>query len=43
MAQTFQLMDDFKDNVPRTAYKGVVTFRYRSRRVHLVARRELYQ
>ena len=27
---------DFKDMVPRTAYKGVVTFRQGSTRVHLV-------
>lgn len=29
------LMDDFKSGVPRTAYKGIVTFHYRNRMVHL--------
>ncbi|CAH0551989.1 unnamed protein product [Brassicogethes aeneus] len=29
------LMDDFKSGVPRTAYKGIVTFYYKGHRVHL--------
>lgn len=29
------LMDDFKSGVPRTGYRGVVTFFYAGRRVHL--------
>ncbi|XP_008195651.1 alpha-1,3-mannosyl-glycoprotein 2-beta-N-acetylglucosaminyltransferase [Tribolium castaneum] len=29
------LMDDFKSGVPRTAYKGIVTFHYKGRMVHL--------
>ncbi|XP_063908346.1 alpha-1,3-mannosyl-glycoprotein 2-beta-N-acetylglucosaminyltransferase [Zophobas morio] len=29
------LMDDFKSGVPRTAYKGIVTFHYNGRMVHL--------
>ncbi|KAJ8925529.1 hypothetical protein NQ315_009368 [Exocentrus adspersus] len=29
------LMDDFKSGVPRTAYKGIVTFFYKGRTVHL--------
>ncbi|XP_019868567.1 alpha-1,3-mannosyl-glycoprotein 2-beta-N-acetylglucosaminyltransferase [Aethina tumida] len=29
------LMDDFKSGVPRTAYKGIVSFFYRGRRVYL--------
>lgn len=29
------LMDDFKSGVPRTAYKGIVTFHYKGKTVHL--------
>ncbi|XP_045483317.1 alpha-1,3-mannosyl-glycoprotein 2-beta-N-acetylglucosaminyltransferase [Harmonia axyridis] len=29
------LMDDFKSGVPRTAYKGIVTFHYKGTMVHL--------
>ncbi|KAK9883953.1 hypothetical protein WA026_004891 [Henosepilachna vigintioctopunctata] len=29
------LMDDFKSGVPRTAYKGIVSFHYKGRMVHL--------
>ncbi|CAH1363916.1 unnamed protein product [Tenebrio molitor] len=29
------LMDDFKSGVPRTAYRGIVTFHYNGRTVHL--------
>ncbi|RZC40632.1 alpha-1,3-mannosyl-glycoprotein 2-beta-N-acetylglucosaminyltransferase [Asbolus verrucosus] len=29
------LMDDFKSGVPRTAYRGIVTFHYKGRMVHL--------
>jgi len=43
LARTFGLMEDFKDRVPRTAYGGVVTFRYGRKRVHLVARKKLYK
>eukprot|EP01062_Namystynia_karyoxenos_P003924 TRINITY_DN11386_c0_g1_i1.p1 TRINITY_DN11386_c0_g1~~TRINITY_DN11386_c0_g1_i1.p1 ORF type:complete len:571 (+),score=200.37 TRINITY_DN11386_c0_g1_i1:90-1715(+) len=43
LAHEFGLMPDFKDNVPRTAYKGVVTFRWQGSRVHLVSRISLYE
>eukprot|EP00754_Rhynchopus_humris_P043945 Rhum_TRINITY_DN3652_c0_g1::Rhum_TRINITY_DN3652_c0_g1_i1::g.11536::m.11536/K00726/MGAT1; alpha-1,3-mannosyl-glycoprotein beta-1,2-N-acetylglucosaminyltransferase len=42
LATQFGLMTDFKDNVPRTAYKGIVTFRWNGARVHLVSRLSLY-
>lgn len=42
-AQLLTLMDDFKDDVPRTAYKGIVTFRRRQIRVHLVPVQMLYR
>ncbi|CAG0883120.1 unnamed protein product [Darwinula stevensoni] len=35
LAHTFKLMDDFKSGVPRTAYRGVVSFFYKGRRVYL--------
>ncbi|XP_053577832.1 alpha-1,3-mannosyl-glycoprotein 2-beta-N-acetylglucosaminyltransferase [Bombina bombina] len=35
LARTFGVMDDLKSGVARTAYKGVVTFTYRGRRVFL--------
>lgn len=34
-AKKLGLMDDFKSGVPRTAYKGIVTFHYKNRMVHL--------
>ncbi|KAF7403512.1 hypothetical protein HZH68_006306 [Vespula germanica] len=34
-AKMLGLMDDFKSGVPRTGYRGVVTFFYNGRRVHL--------
>eukprot|EP00756_Hemistasia_phaeocysticola_P022129 Hpha_TRINITY_DN15815_c2_g13::TRINITY_DN15815_c2_g13_i1::g.189655::m.189655/K00726/MGAT1; alpha-1,3-mannosyl-glycoprotein beta-1,2-N-acetylglucosaminyltransferase len=43
LAQAFGLMPDFKDNVPRGAYKGIVSFRWRGHRVHLVSRFSLYE
>eukprot|EP01059_Diplonema_ambulator_P011591 TRINITY_DN21590_c0_g1_i1.p1 TRINITY_DN21590_c0_g1~~TRINITY_DN21590_c0_g1_i1.p1 ORF type:complete len:465 (+),score=162.84 TRINITY_DN21590_c0_g1_i1:675-2069(+) len=43
LAESFGLMTDFKDSVPRTAYKGIVTFRWKGVRVHLVARLSLYE
>lgn len=41
-ADQLNLMSDFKDNVPRTAYQGTVTFRYGPVRVHLAATTHLY-
>jgi alpha-1,3-mannosyl-glycoprotein beta-1,2-N-acetylglucosaminyltransferase len=35
MAKTLGLMDDFKSGVPRTGYRGVVSFIYKRRRVYL--------
>jgi alpha-1,3-mannosyl-glycoprotein beta-1,2-N-acetylglucosaminyltransferase len=43
LAQQLTLMDDFKDDVPRTAYKGIVSFRRRQLRVHLVPVQPLYR
>ena len=43
MAMQLNLMEDFKDNVPRTAYRGIVTFRYLHYRVHLVPESPLYE
>ncbi|XP_042420977.1 alpha-1,3-mannosyl-glycoprotein 2-beta-N-acetylglucosaminyltransferase-like isoform X1 [Zingiber officinale] len=38
IARKFGIFDEWKDGIPRTAYKGVVVFRHRSeRRVFLVA------
>jgi alpha-1,3-mannosyl-glycoprotein beta-1,2-N-acetylglucosaminyltransferase len=42
MAMSLNLMEDFKDNVPRTAYRGIVTFRHLHYRVHLVPETPLY-
>lgn len=42
LAKRFELMDDFKEHVPRTAYRGIVSFRHRGHRVHLVPRAPLY-
>ncbi|ELT99414.1 hypothetical protein CAPTEDRAFT_149783 [Capitella teleta] len=33
-AKQLGLMDDFKSGVPRTGYRGIVSFLYRGRRVH---------
>eukprot|EP00995_Heteronema_vittatum_P012350 NODE_8233_length_366_cov_97.432177_g6494_i0.p1 GENE.NODE_8233_length_366_cov_97.432177_g6494_i0~~NODE_8233_length_366_cov_97.432177_g6494_i0.p1 ORF type:complete len:106 (+),score=39.83 NODE_8233_length_366_cov_97.432177_g6494_i0:25-318(+) len=41
-ARQLQLMNDFKDNVPRTAYHGIVTYRQKTARIHLVPRLKLY-
>ncbi|KAJ9468853.1 hypothetical protein DIPPA_20478 [Diplonema papillatum] len=43
IASQFGLMTDFKDNVPRTAYRGIVTFRWKGSRVHLASRFILYE
>eukprot|EP01060_Flectonema_neradi_P009543 TRINITY_DN1679_c0_g2_i1.p1 TRINITY_DN1679_c0_g2~~TRINITY_DN1679_c0_g2_i1.p1 ORF type:complete len:477 (+),score=96.20 TRINITY_DN1679_c0_g2_i1:96-1526(+) len=43
LAEQFGLMDDFKDNVPRTAYRGIVSFRHSGSRVHLVSQLHLYE
>lgn len=43
LAMQLNLMDDFKDGVPRTAYRGgVVTFRRMTLRIHLVPAKPLY-
>jgi len=34
-AKALGLMDDFKSGVPRTGYRGVVSFMYKGRRVYL--------
>ncbi|XP_074605714.1 alpha-1,3-mannosyl-glycoprotein 2-beta-N-acetylglucosaminyltransferase-like [Brevipalpus obovatus] len=34
-AKAFRLMDDFKSGVPRTGYRGIVSFMYKKRRVFL--------
>ncbi|XP_053592885.1 alpha-1,3-mannosyl-glycoprotein 2-beta-N-acetylglucosaminyltransferase isoform X1 [Microplitis demolitor] len=34
-AKMLGLMDDFRSGVPRTGYRGVITFFYNNRRVHL--------
>ncbi|KAK7497760.1 hypothetical protein BaRGS_00010894, partial [Batillaria attramentaria] len=34
-AKTLGIMDDFKAGVPRAAYRGVVSFSFKGRRVHL--------
>lgn len=36
LANFFSIMNDFKKGVPRTAYKGIVTFRYKHNRIFLV-------
>ncbi|XP_050427905.1 alpha-1,3-mannosyl-glycoprotein 2-beta-N-acetylglucosaminyltransferase [Adelges cooleyi] len=35
LTKLFGLMDDFKSGVPRTAYKGIISFTYENRRVYL--------
>jgi len=42
-AVDFGLMDDAKDGVPRMAYGGVVTFRFQTKRIHLVSKQRLYR
>ncbi|EGD72278.1 hypothetical protein PTSG_00299 [Salpingoeca rosetta] len=39
IAKRIGIMDDLKDGVPRTAYFGVVTFRYHGKKIHLAPRR----
>lgn len=34
-AKALGLMDDFRSGVPRTGYRGIVTFFYNKRRVYL--------
>jgi alpha-1,3-mannosyl-glycoprotein beta-1,2-N-acetylglucosaminyltransferase len=42
LEEQLDIMSDFKDGVPRTAYHGVISVRFKGRRLHLVASRELY-
>ncbi|XP_063984601.1 alpha-1,3-mannosyl-glycoprotein 2-beta-N-acetylglucosaminyltransferase isoform X2 [Diachasmimorpha longicaudata] len=39
-AKMLGLMDDFRSGVPRTGYRGVVTFFYNNRRVHLAPNKD---
>ncbi|XAR59897.1 Alpha-1,3-mannosyl-glycoprotein 2-beta-N-acetylglucosaminyltransferase [Bertholletia excelsa] len=44
LARQFGIFEEWKDGVPRTAYKGVVVFRYQtSRRIFLVGPKSLQQ
>ncbi|CAO2203694.1 unnamed protein product [Urochloa humidicola] len=45
IARQFGIFEEWKDGVPRTAYKGVVVFRYNSssRRIFLVSSESLHQ
>lgn len=44
IARQFGIFEEWKDGVPRTAYKGVVVFRYQSqRRIFLVGPDSLRQ
>lgn len=40
LTKLFGLMDDFKSGVPRTAYKGIISFTYDNRRVYLAPSKE---
>lgn len=40
LTKLFGLMDDFKSGVPRTAYKGIISFTYDNRRVYLTPNEE---
>lgn len=40
LTKLFGLMDDFKSGVPRTAYKGIISFTYDNRRVFLTPIKE---
>jgi len=40
LTKLFGLMDDFKSGVPRTAYKGIISFTYNNRRVYLAPIKE---
>lgn len=40
LTKQFGLMDDFKSGVPRTAYKGIISFTYDNRRVYLTPIKE---
>jgi len=40
LMKLFGLMDDFKSGVPRTAYKGIISFTYDNRRVYLTPIKE---
>jgi len=35
LAKSFGLMDDFKSGVPRTGYRGIVSFMYKGKRIYL--------
>uniref|UniRef100_A0A7N0T9R5 Alpha-1,3-mannosyl-glycoprotein 2-beta-N-acetylglucosaminyltransferase n=1 Tax=Kalanchoe fedtschenkoi TaxID=63787 RepID=A0A7N0T9R5_KALFE len=43
IADQFGVFTEWKDGIPRTAYKGVVVFRYNSRRIFLVGPNSLKQ
>lgn len=40
LTNLFGLMDDFRSGIPRTAYKGIISFTYANRRVYLVPDKE---
>jgi alpha-1,3-mannosyl-glycoprotein beta-1,2-N-acetylglucosaminyltransferase len=42
LARKLGVMDNIKARVPRTAYKGVVTFWYQGTKVHLVPTKQFY-
>jgi alpha-1,3-mannosyl-glycoprotein beta-1,2-N-acetylglucosaminyltransferase len=42
LEQQVDVMTDFKDGVPRTAFRGVISLRFKGKRLHLVASTELY-
>ncbi|KAI3774210.1 hypothetical protein L1987_48755 [Smallanthus sonchifolius] len=43
IARQFGIFEEWKDGIPRTAYKGVVVFRYQTRRIFLVGPDSLEQ
>ncbi|KAE9609508.1 hypothetical protein Lal_00020419 [Lupinus albus] len=43
IARQFGIFEEWKDGVPRTAYKGVVVFRYQTKRIFLVGSESLKQ
>lgn len=42
LEQQLDIMTDFKDGIPRTAYHGVISLRFRGKRLHLVPEKALY-
>lgn len=41
MAKYFDIMEDFKDGIPRTAYQGVVSVYFHKKRIYIAPKAKL--